>query len=74
MWRAGSCLADNPCHLSSHLGAATYEGCLGIHPLALGQNVISKLHFYIATKEKMLYFTPAEASGKGDVAAPVAAR
>jgi hypothetical protein len=58
---------------SSHLGAATYEGCLGIHPLALGQNVISKLHFYIATKEKMLYFTPAEASGKGDVAAPVAA-
>lgn len=65
--------ADNPCHLSSHLGAATYEGCLGIHPLALGQNVISKLHFYIATKEKMLYFTPAEASGKGDVAAPVAA-
>lgn len=53
--------ADNRCHLSSRLGAAMYEGCLGIHPLALGQNVISKLHFYIATKEKMLYFTPANA-------------
>ena len=53
--------AYNPCRLSSHLGAATYEGCLGVHPLALGQNIISKLHFYIATKEKMLYFTRADA-------------
>ena len=47
------------CHLSSRSGAATYEGCFGIHPLSLGQNVIDKLHLYIATKEKMLYFTPA---------------
>jgi hypothetical protein len=65
--------ADNRCHLSSHLGAATYEGCLGIHPLALGQNVISKLHFYIATKEKMLYFTPASPSGAINVASPALA-
>jgi len=54
--------ADNRCHLSSRLGAATYEGCFGIHPLALGQNVISKLHLYVATKEKMLYFTSADSS------------
>jgi hypothetical protein len=59
-------LVDSPpntsCHLSSHLGAASYEGCYGMHPLALGQNVLSKLHLYIATKEKLLYFTPANAS------------
>jgi len=65
--------ADNPCHLSSHLGAAAYEGCLGIHPLALGQNVISKLHFFIATKEKMLYFTPANASETSAAASPAPA-
>ena len=68
-------LVDTPrnstCRLSSRLGAAAYENCLGAHPLSLGQNVISKVHLYIATKEKMLYFTPAEPSGNGDVAAPV---
>ena len=47
------------CHLGSRAGAASYEGCFGMHPLALGQNVIGKLHIYIATKEKVLYFTPA---------------
>jgi hypothetical protein len=55
-------LVDPPtagCYLRSHQGAASYDGCFGVHPLALGQNVVSKLHFYIATKEKMLYFTPA---------------
>jgi hypothetical protein len=52
-------LKDSRCHLSSRLGAATYEGCFGVHPLALGENVITRLHFYIATKEKVLYFTPA---------------
>lgn len=54
-------LVDPPgagCYLSSHQGAASYDGCFGVHPLALGQNVVSKLHFYIATKEKVLYFTP----------------
>lgn len=39
--------------------SASYEGCLGIHPLLLGRNVMGKQHIYIATKEKMLYFTPA---------------
>jgi hypothetical protein len=65
--------ADNPCHLSSHLGAATYEGCLGIHPLALGQNVISQLHFYIAAKEKVLYFTPANTPETSAAASPALA-
>ncbi len=51
--------SNSPCRLSSHLGAASYENCRGAHPLSLGQDVISKLHLYIATKEKMLYFTPA---------------
>jgi hypothetical protein len=46
------------CHLSSRSGAAAYEGCLGVHPLQLGRNVLTKLHIYIATKEKVLYFTP----------------
>ncbi len=67
-------LIDPPtaaCHLSSRQGAASYEGCFGVHPLQLGQNVVSKLHFFIATKEKMLYFTLADPSEKGDVAAPV---
>jgi hypothetical protein len=52
---------NSSCYLSSRSGAATYEGCFGIHPLALGQNVIGRLHLYVATKEKMLYFTPADA-------------
>jgi hypothetical protein len=59
-------LVDTPsgsaCRLSSRLGAATYDNCLGVHPLSLGENVVSKLHLYIATKEKMLYFTQANAA------------
>jgi predicted aspartyl protease len=59
-------LIDRPqndsCHLGSRSGAAAYEGCLGIHPLQLGRNVLEKLHLYIATKEKVLYFTAAGAS------------
>jgi hypothetical protein len=70
-------LVDPPpntnCTLSSRAGAATYDGCFGAHPLKLGQNVIAKLHIYLATKEKMLYFTPADASEASDVtsSAPV---
>ena len=50
---------NTTCSLSSRSGAASYDGCFGAHPLRLGQNVIGKLHIYIATREKMLYFTPA---------------
>jgi hypothetical protein len=42
-------------------GATGYDGCLGIHPLRLGRNVLAKLHIYIATKESILYFTSADA-------------
>ena len=65
--------SNSPCRLSAHLGAASYENCRGAHPLSLGQDVISKLHLYIATKEKMLYFTPANPSGATDVEAPALA-
>jgi hypothetical protein len=54
-------LPSTGCYLGSHQGAAAYDGCYGVHPLQLGLNVISKLHFYVATKEKVLYFTPANA-------------
>jgi hypothetical protein len=58
-------LVDRPsndfCKLGSRSGAAAYEGCFGVHPLRLGLNVLTKLHLYIATKEKVLYFTPTEA-------------
>jgi hypothetical protein len=58
-------LIDRPqndsCYLSSRSDAAGYDGCLGIHPLELGRNLLSKLRIYIATKEKALYFTPATA-------------
>jgi hypothetical protein len=51
--------AGGACVLAHRSGVATYDGCLGIHPLQLGLSVLSKLRVYIATKEKVLYFTPA---------------
>ena len=53
---------NTSCYLSNRNGAASYGGCLGVHPLLLGQNVLSKLHLFIALKEKVLYFTPADVS------------
>lgn len=41
----------------------SYEECIGAYPpLKLGLNVLRQLHFYLATKEKVLYFTPADAA------------
>jgi hypothetical protein len=57
--------ANSSCTLSSHFNVASYDGCLGRHPLQLGRNVLTKLRIYIATKEKVLYFTPASVSGPG---------
>jgi predicted aspartyl protease len=51
--------AGGSCRLASRSGVAGYEGCLGRHPLLLGLSVLTKLHVYIATKERVLYFTPA---------------
>jgi hypothetical protein len=56
-------LIDRPtmssCYLSTRFGAASYDGCFGVHPLQLGRDVLTKLRIYIATKEKVLYFTRA---------------
>jgi hypothetical protein len=57
-------LLDKPfpnCEVTERAGVAGYDGCLGIHPLHLGRDALSKLHIYLATKEGMLYFTPADA-------------
>jgi hypothetical protein len=39
-----------------------YDGCMGEHPLQLGVSVLSKLRIYFATKEQMLYLSPADAA------------
>jgi predicted aspartyl protease len=57
--------ANTSCTLSSRFNAASYDGCLGRHPLQLGRNVLTKLRIYIATKEKVLYFTRAGVSDPG---------
>jgi predicted aspartyl protease len=62
-------LIDQPaisnCYLSTRFGAASYAGCFGAHPLELGRDVLTKLRIYIATKEKVLYFTRAGISDPG---------
>jgi predicted aspartyl protease len=50
------------CRLALRDGAIGYDDeCLGLFPLRLGTNVVSKLRLYLATKEKTLYLTDAEA-------------
>ena len=41
-------------------GALGYSGCYGRYPLVLGRNALRKLHLYFASKEKLIYFTPAD--------------
>ena len=53
---------DPSCPVTKRAGAAAYDRCLGLHPLHMGLDVLSKLHIYIAMKEKVLYFTPADAA------------
>jgi hypothetical protein len=57
--------SNTSCYLSSHADAASYNGCLGRHPLQLGRSVLTKLRIYIATKEKVLYFTPSGVADQG---------
>jgi hypothetical protein len=52
------------CQITNRLGATGYEGCSGVHPLRLGRNVLKKLHLYVATKEKIMYFTLAGAANE----------
>jgi hypothetical protein len=40
-----------------------YSNCMGGEaPLHLGMNVLEKLHLYFATKEKVVYFSAADAA------------
>ena len=58
-------LVESPrssCELAKRDGATGFdETCLGVHPLMLGRSVLTQLRIYIATHEKVLYFTRAEA-------------
>jgi predicted aspartyl protease len=47
------------CKLTTIDGASAYTGCFGAYPLKLGFSVLSNLHLYLATKERVLYFTAA---------------
>jgi hypothetical protein len=49
--------------------AAIYT-CLGLFPLHLGLNVLSRLHLYDATREKKLYFTVANADSGSSSSEP----
>ena len=41
-------------------GALGYDRCYGRYPLVLGRSALRKLHLYFSTKEKVIYFTPAD--------------
>jgi hypothetical protein len=52
---------DKYCVVAHHgSDGAGYDGCRGAHPLLLGIGVLSKLRIYVATKERMLYLSPAD--------------
>jgi predicted aspartyl protease len=56
---------ESKCRLVTSKNRSTptrYEGCLNVYPLRLGMNVLSRLRLYIASREKMLYYTVADAS------------
>lgn len=64
--------SKSECQLSMREGALAYTGCLNVFPLHLGMNVLKNLHIYLATKEKVLYFTAAQpvAAQSSDDSAP----
>lgn len=41
-------------------GALGYDRCYGRYPLVLGRSALRKLHLYFSTRDKALYFTPAD--------------
>ncbi len=43
-------------------GTGYNDSCIGVYPMKLGRNVLEQLRLYFATKEKMLYFTAADAT------------
>lgn len=50
------------CSLVTRSTSTAYERCLGYFPMKLGRNVLEKLRLYFATKEKVLYYTAADAT------------
>jgi hypothetical protein len=57
---------DKYCVVAHHgSDGAGYDGCRGSHPLLLGISVLSKLRIYVATKEGMLYLSPADTAATG---------
>jgi hypothetical protein len=57
---------DKSCIVAHHGSDGTgYDNCRGGHPLRLGISVLSKLRIYVATKERMLYLSPADAATTG---------
>lgn len=56
--------SNSGCYLNtgSESKAADYTNCLGLHPLVIGRNILSRLRLYFAPKEKKVYYTVADAS------------
>ncbi|MEA3196622.1 MAG: hypothetical protein QOF32_674 [Gammaproteobacteria bacterium] len=48
---------SNTCRLTKKGDAIGYTDCLYRYPLRLGNDILKRLHVYIATKENMMYFT-----------------
>lgn len=55
--------ADKNCNLRTALTDIAHydESCMGSYPMHLGRNVLQEMRMYFATKEKMLYFSAADA-------------
>lgn len=47
---------------TENVKAVGYEGCSGVMPLELGINVLTNLRIYVATKEKVIYISRADAT------------
>jgi hypothetical protein len=40
--------------------ALGYSGCYGRYPLVLGRDALRKLHLYLASRQKLIYFSPSD--------------
>jgi hypothetical protein len=48
---------DNSCRFARKGDAIGYTGCLYRYPLRLGNDVLSRLHVYLDTRENLMYYT-----------------
>ena len=58
--RTGTCSQQT--RTTNRVPAIGYSDCPGSFPLYLGRNVLEKLRIYVATKDKMIYFSRADAN------------